>query len=176
MRFLDLRLVELRFGLRDPTHAVGVDPNEPQGWSFLGAGLCEPADEFDELSITHANTVSRSRRREAQRFVERLHQLNLDAHLCTNVCDGSILAARTRHHGRVEPPDGELVIPNELHHPFGRQTRIVPRVEQTDPADIDLGERLSLIAPDRAQRMEPLHEPPVNFGLHGDLVEGTRRH
>ena len=107
----DLHLVELSLGLRDPTEAVRVDAEQSECRSLLGANANERRDQLDQFAVALASPVGGRRRREADRFVDRLDQPVRHVQLSAEIEEGGLQALRAGHDWRVQPCDREFTLP-----------------------------------------------------------------
>jgi hypothetical protein len=78
---LDVGLVELGLGLREPAHRVGVDGEQPDDRFVRDVDSPEELHDVEQREVVLAGTVVRVRWLEADRLVKALHERLGDAAL-----------------------------------------------------------------------------------------------
>jgi hypothetical protein len=124
---LDVRLVELGLGLREPAHRVGVDREQPDNrfvWDFHTA---EEGHDVEQREVVFPRSVVWVGRLEADRLVKALHERLGDAALGGDDFVPAIESSGRQGRG-VEERDRESFLVHETRDGLGRKPGLRPRV------------------------------------------------
>ena len=170
---LDVGLVVVGLGLGDPPQAVGVHGQEPQRRVIAASGTSEQLRDVQHGGVVLAGPVAWRWGGEAERLVDRLHQLQGHPAVGGELPVGAVQALGCLHHRRVQEREREGPPVDQRQDRLDREPRRRPRVQQ--PAAPDLRDSQSRFLTRQGAKVDqPPHEVLRDIRALGDLSDPVR--